>query len=219
MRFASEDEVAAIAATIDKPYGVLVVMAAYSGLRAGELAALRVKDLDLMRGRVHVRQAVSEVHGRLIYGIPKSGKSRTVSVPTFLREMLSEHVADFADDPDHLVFSSLDGGPLRRSNFYRRHFRPAADALGLHDLRFHDLRHSCASFLIASGAHPRAIMERLGHSSITVTMDVYGHLLPSLDDDLTDALEARFRSVSPAAVDDLLAICLRSGEVVPMEAS
>ena len=77
-------------------------------------------------------------------------------------------------------------------------------ALGLETLRFHDLRHATAAFLIAAGAHPGAIMERLGHSSITVTIDTYGHLLRSLDDELTDALEARFQSTPR---DDLRGVC------------
>jgi integrase len=82
--------------------------------------------------------------------------------------------------PADLVFTVRDGGPLRHSRFIARVFRLAVAAAGLDaELRFHDSRHTCAALLIAQGAHPRAIMERRGHSSITVTMDTYGHLLPS----------------------------------------
>ena len=194
MRFASEDDVANLANAIVEPYATLIYTAAYTGLRAGEIAALRVRDLDSIRGRIHVRQAVAEVRGELIYGPPKSGKDRSVSLPRFLREMLVSHTADYALDGDALVFRSPTGTPLRHSSWYRRHFRPAADSVGLEGFRFHDLRHTCVGFLISAGAHPRAIMERLGHSSITVTMDTYGHLLPSLDDALTGALEERFQT-------------------------
>lgn len=96
------------------------------------------------------------------------------------------------------MFASRRGGPLRHGQFYRT-FRRAVATAGLDPrLRFHDLRHSAAAMLIAQGAHPRAIMERLGHSSITVTMDVYGHLLPSLDEALAEGLDATFRGALAA---------------------
>ncbi len=196
MAVATDAQVAALADAVPAEYSTLIYAAAYMGLRAGELSALRVGDLDLMRGRAHVRRSVAEVHGKLVYGTPKSGRERTVSLPPFLRDMFAQHIAPVATDPSALVFTTAEGSAVRISNLRSRVFRPAADGLGLESLRFHDLRHTCAAFLIASGAHPRAIMERLGHSSITVTMDTYGHLLPSLDDELTDALEARYRSVS-----------------------
>jgi integrase len=196
MAVATDSQVAAIAALVPDEHSTLIYAAAYTGLRAGELFALRVRDVDLMRGRAHVRRAVAEVHGQLVVGVPKSGRERTVSIPPFLRDMFAEQVASVETQSEELIFTSPAGTPLRISNFYPRVFRPAADAAGLPHLRFHDLRHTCAAFLIDSGAHPRAIMERLGHSSITVTMDTYGHMLPSLDDDLTAALEDRYRSAS-----------------------
>ena len=92
------------------------------------------------------------------------------------------------------MFRDSRGGPLRHSNFYRRAFRPAVAAAGLPSkLRFHDLRHTCAALLIAQGAHPLAIKERLGHSSITVTLDAYGALFPSIDESLADGLESTYR--------------------------
>jgi integrase len=84
---------------------------------------------------------------------------------------------------------------MRHSNFYQRIFKPALrETLPeyLHAVRFHDLRHSNAALLIAEGGHPKAIQQRLGHSSITVTLDRYGHLFPSLDDALADALDATY---------------------------
>ncbi|MFN2488343.1 MAG: tyrosine-type recombinase/integrase [Actinomycetota bacterium] len=73
------------------------------------------------------------------------------------------------------------------------HWLPAVKRAGLEPLRFHDLRHTCASILIAQGAHPKEIQARLRHASITTTLDNYGHLMPSLDDNLTDSLEAVYR--------------------------
>ncbi len=84
---------------------------------------------------------------------------------------------------------------MRHNLFYARHLKPAVRAAGLADrLRFHDLRHTCAALLIAQGAHPRAMMERLGHSSVQVTIDRYGHLLPSLDQTLVDGLDDTYRT-------------------------
>lgn len=84
--------------------------------------------------------------------------------------------------PDDLVFTTKTGAPIRQHMFYRRYFKPAVRAAlpaEKHGFRFHDLRHTCASLLIAAGAHPKAIQERLGHSSIQITMDRYGHSSPA----------------------------------------
>ncbi len=90
------------------------------------------------------------------------------------------------------LFPAERGGHMRQSNFYRRTFKPAVESTdGIPDaMRFHDLRHTCAAILIDQGAHPKAIQERLGHSSIEVTMDTYGHLYESAEDALADALDA-----------------------------
>jgi integrase len=91
------------------------------------------------------------------------------------------------------VFTAAGGGPLRRT-FYRRHYKPAVDRAGLSpSLRFHDLRHICAALLIAQGAHPKEIQERLGHSTIQLTFDRYGHLLPTLDERLRSGLDMAWR--------------------------
>lgn len=87
-----------------------------------------------------------------------------------------------------------EGGLQRRNNFRRRYWKPALTAAGLNkSLRFHDLRHTCASILIAQGAHPKEIQSRLGHSSITTTMDRYGHLFPSLGAQLETALDGIYQ--------------------------
>ncbi len=108
-------------------------------------------------------------------------------------DMLTSYLA--GKKQNDLVFEGPDGGPLRHSNWYPRHFKPAAVRAGLpRNTRFHDLRHTYAAFLIAEGAHPRAIMERMGHSTINVTLGTYGHLFPAIDAQLDDALAARFTS-------------------------
>ena len=191
MHFLSAAEVERLAEAIVPPYGVLVRFAAYTGLRAGEIAALRVKRLDLLRGTVRVVEAASEVGGRLITGPTKTHAERTVRLPRFLRDELAAYLASPPRDRDAFVFTAPKGGPLRHHNFYQRQFCPALVRAGLPaQIRFHDLRHTCASLLIAQGAHPKAIQAHLGHSSIQVTMDRYGHLFPDALEHLADRLDA-----------------------------
>jgi integrase len=191
--FLNPDEVRRLAEAIDPRYRVLIYTAAYTGMRWGELAGLRIPRLDLLRGTIDITEALTEVNGTVRTGPTKTGKSRTVSIPRFLGELLAEHLATYPSNDDY-VFTSLKGGPLRRS-FYPRHYKPAVERAGLPTrLRFHDLRHTCAALLIAQGAHPKEIQERLGHSTIQLTFDRYGHLLPTLDERLREGLDAQWRA-------------------------
>jgi integrase len=150
---------------------------------------------------------LKELNGVLSFGPTKTHRSRTVSLPNFLRMMLNEHlVASTSPIPaaggsaDALVFPGPRGGPLRHGNFYRRHFRPAVEEALPHKraLRFHDLRHTAASLLIAQGAHPKLIQARLGHASITTTLDRYGHLFPSVEEALAEKLDNAYSATQPS---------------------
>lgn len=191
MLFLTAAQVLDLADAIGPNHRVLILFAAYTGLRAGEISALRWDRVDLGRGTADVVESYAEVHGALVLGATKTYANRTVRLPRFLIELLGEQRA--LTGPDGYVFRDSRGGPMRHSNFYRRSFRPAVKAASLPDgLRFHDLRHTCVALLVAQGAHPMAIKQRLGHSSITVTLDQYGHLLPALDEALTDGLDETF---------------------------
>ncbi len=191
MLFLDAEEVERLASAIREPYATLVYLLAYGGLRWGEAAALRRKRCDLLRSRVEVAESLAEVRGHLHFGPTKTYRSRLVVVPGFLRDLLAEHLTRHADDdPSALVFTSPQGQPLRNTNFRRQIWYRAVAEAGLPDgLRIHDLRHTCASLLISQGAHPKAIQTVLGHSSITVTMDRYGHLFPSDMEALAAALD------------------------------
>jgi hypothetical protein len=139
--------------------------------------------------------------GRTKVGPTKSYARRSVGIPRSLCNDLGQHLAARASglgrplDPGDYIFTAPRGGPLRRDLLLKRFLRPAIEAAGLpRELRLHDLRHTSAALLIELGAHPKAIQERLGHSSITVTMDVYGHLFPSLNEALTERLDDVFRA-------------------------
>lgn len=190
MRFLTASEVMTLADTIDQRYRALIFVAAYGGLRWGEIAALKVEAIELPRGRVLIRESLADVNGDLLTQLPKSGKARQVTLPRSVAEILGEHIGHFS--AGGYVFTSVEGLPLRRSNWYRRTYQPAVRASGLMPLRFHDLRHTAAALAIGSGAHPKAIQDRLGHSTIRLTLDLYGHLLPGLEEALADDLDRAF---------------------------
>lgn len=199
MLFLSPDDINRLAGAITPWFRTLVVFAAYTGLRAGEIGALRARRLNLERRVVEVRGSLAEANGRLVFGPTKTYASRSAHLPRFLADELGRHLLDRGLTDDDLVFTSVRGAPLRHNLFYVRHFKPAVRRAGLPDgLRFHDLRHTCAALLVAAGAHPKVIMERLGHSSVQVTLDRYGHLFPGLDEAVSDRLDDAYRASRPS---------------------
>jgi integrase len=190
MRFATVVQVAALAEAIDPRYRALVLVAAYGGLRWGELVGLRVRRVDLLHGRVVVAEQVAEVNGRLIPGPPKTEAGRrTVTLPAAAAVALAEHLAEYAEPgPDGLVFPAPEGGYLRRSNFSRRSWVPATRAAGVEGLRLHDLRHSAATLALAAGANTRELMERMGHTSPAVALR-YQHVMAGRDQAIAAALD------------------------------
>lgn len=192
------EQVATLADALPERYRAMVYFAAYTGMRWGEIAGLKIGRLDLMRGRVHVVETLTDVDGELTWGTPKTKRSRrTIGLPQFLVEMMVAHIAEFVTDPtdqDALVFRSGRDNPLRAAGF-NKPWKRAVTVLppDLHGLRFHDLRHTCVALLIANGVHPLAISRRLGHANIGITMDRYGHLLPTVEEELVDGLDATYR--------------------------
>lgn len=180
-------------------WSTLIYLLAYGGPRWGEAVALRRSRCDLLRSRLHITESASEARGRLVFGPTKTYDDRTIIVPGFLRDLLAEHLAtQTGPEESALVFTAPEVGPLRHANFYKRVWRPAKQAAGVPDgLRIHDLRHTCAALLIAQGASPKAIQAHLGHSSIQVTFDRYGHLFPEDLEDLATRLDAA-REISRA---------------------
>jgi len=154
MRAATPEEVAAIVAVVEPRWQALILMAAYSGLRWGELTGLRQKHLDPLHKKVRVVEQLLEVDGRLSFAPPKTEAGvRTVVLPQFLVEVMVEHVARYSQlGPDGLVFVMPEGTPLRRENFRRRVWYPAVAAVGMEGFRFHDLRHTNATPAAESGA-------------------------------------------------------------------
>jgi integrase len=190
MQFLDAEQVEALAEAIDSRYATLIRFAVYSGLRPSELTALRVGRLDLLRGTARVVEAAPEIDGRLHWGGVKTHESRTVRLPRSICEELAAGLAGRPRDPEALVFTAPLGGPLRPHTWVKSFFKPAVRAAGLPEgLRLYDLRHTCASLLIAQGASVKAVQAQLGHATASITLDIYGHLFPSEMEALADRLE------------------------------
>jgi integrase len=198
-RFLTEDEARRLlAVAAGRRLYPLLVVAVTTGLRRGELLALRWEDVDLDRRVLRVRQAVVLVRGRVRFDRPKSATSiRTVPMPQTTVGVLREHrVAQDAErerlgeawtDLD-LVFPSTIGTPMEPRNL-SRWFNELRTEAGLPWLRLHDLRHACATFLLAQGVDLATIKDLLGHSQISVTADIYTHVLERVARGASDALD------------------------------
>jgi len=124
-----------------------------------------------------------ELKGRIFVGEPKTQKSRRcIDLPQFAVHALKEHYTKMSSEDHHhdWIFCDTAGNILRRSNFRKRCFIRLLKQSGLPPISFHDLRHSAATLLLAQGVHPKVVQERLGHSQISVTLDTYSHVLPTL---------------------------------------
>jgi integrase len=200
MRFLTPEQVTTLATAINPRFSALIFTAAYTGMRWGELAGLPISKVHSTRfsNQIRVDRSLVEFSdGTIEIGPTKTGKSRAINIPPFLTRSLEAHLAA-SFGWNGLVFTSAGQGNsdryLRHSNFYRRHFKPALLEAGLDPgVRFHDLRHTAASWLIADGANPKQIMAILGHSTIRVTFDRYGHLFEGHDEELIQKLESRYR--------------------------
>jgi integrase len=212
--FLTRDEAEALIAATDPRYRLLVRFAMFTGLRQSEVFALRRRHVDVLHGRVRVEEAIKEwakVAGEPraprepVFGETKSGRGRTVGLEPQLRQALTDHLATLPGGPDALVFTNDQGGAIRETSWRRNFYRPAVmAALPNRNPTFHDLRHTCASWLIASGANALEVCRWMGHASISTTYDIYGHLLPDAVDDLAGRLSAPANVVALKQTDQAL---------------
>lgn len=178
------------------------------GLRRGEVLALRWEDVDFDKGTLRISGALQRVDGKLHRSTPKTEASAaTLPLPDTLARVLRQHQAAQAlvranrkDWEEHgYVFPSERGTPMEPRNLVR-HFKAALKRADLpKTIRFHDLRHSCATLLIAQGVHPRVVMEILRHANISVTMNTYAHVIPEQQRDATAKLAGLFADTPPEA--------------------
>jgi integrase len=169
-------------------HGLVVLFLAYTGLRWGEMAALKVSSIDFLRRRVLVARSVTPTGSGLVWGEPKGHERREVPIPPFLVDDLARHVE--GRGPDDLVFAGRQGQVLRAQAFQRAALTEAALAIGVPGFHPHELRHTAASLAIASGADIKVVQTLMGHKSATMTLDQYGHLFPDRLDVVADAMDA-----------------------------
>jgi integrase len=199
MRPLSVDEVRRfLQAASDEPLEALYVLAVHTGMRQGELLALKWNDVDLEAGAVSVRRTLSRVNGHYRLGEPKTKKSRrTVKLTGAAVEALRKHLSRQMEDMERLgdlyrdqelVFASGSGGILNPSNLRQRSFNKLLKKAELPEIRFHDLRHTCAT-LLSRNVHPKIVQETLGYANVAITLDTYSHVLPGMGDKATSAME------------------------------
>ncbi len=183
-------------------FEVLITMAVVTGMRRGELLSLRWSDIDFQRNVLQVLHTVDRFTGYgYVEGEPKSAAGvRSIRLPGFLVDMLKQHQLQQmarkrqakAWEERDLVFPNLRGGYLH-PNHLGEAFRALLEQAGLPPIRFHDLRHSAATILLSMGVNIKVIQEMLGHSDISITLRVYGHLLPSMQQEAIDKWDSVFQ--------------------------
>jgi len=197
------------------------------GLRRGEVLGLRWADIAFATQTLRVTGSLQRAQGKLERSEPKTkAGARSLLLPEVLVALLANHRRLQAEErtqwgaawQEHdLLFPTERGTPMEPSNLHR-HFKAALKRAGLpHTTRFHDLRHSCATFLIAQGVHPRVVMEILGHSQISLTMNTYGHVLPETQRDATSKVADLFGKPAPTPESPSGEVPEQASETAPGE--
>lgn len=202
-------------AVVKSRYRELFTVALYTGMRRSELLGLPWKDVDLYLAQLSVTQTLHRLSsGGFIFGKPKTAKSRrTIALPPtaciLLRQLKERQIGEWLLlglklQDDDLVFSKPDGKPLDPSTITHT-FRKIIKRAGLPSLRFHDLRHTHASLMLKQHVHPKIVSERLGHSSIGITLDTYSHVMPGLQEAAALRFEESLQQASKLLASEMLA--------------
>jgi integrase len=180
-------------------FEALYVVAITAGLREGELLGLKWEDTNLEAGTLAVRRTLSEARSGRFFEPPKNGKGRSIRLTARAIDVLKQHKASQNEErlrlgtlwhDGDLVFPSLTGTPMNAKNLTSRSFKPLVEQVGLpRTVRFHDLRHTCATLLLGKGVHPKIVQELLGHATIAITLDTYSHVLPNMQGEAVHAME------------------------------
>jgi integrase len=182
------------------------LLAGLCGLRRGEIAALRWRHVSFEAGHISIEQSAEQTHAGVRYKPPKSGRARTVAMgATVAAELRAHRLAQVQVllsigvrlSEDTFVVAQADGSPVQPNTLTHNWVIECA-RIGLPRIRFHDMRHTHATHLLASGVHPKVASERLGHSKVGLTLDTYSHVLPNMQADaaalVDDALQAALQS-------------------------
>ncbi|GED53501.1 site-specific integrase [Brevibacillus borstelensis] len=179
--------------TGNKKFYIVYVLAIFCGMRRGEILGLRWSDCDLENGLIRVQQTLVNVGGKAVMQEPKTrGAIRTIDVPEFALQELKSHYIKQKEmklqlgqgyEDNDLVVANWTGTPVLPGDV-NHDFKIACKFAGIPIIRFHDLRHTHATILLQLGENPKIVSERLGHSDVTITLNTYAHVLPSMQRDL-----------------------------------
>jgi integrase len=200
MRALDEDETASLLSLLGESRLYMPVMLAVTtGLRRGELLALRWANIDLATGTITVVQSLEQTKEGLRFKSPKTHRSRrSIALPAITVEALRSHRVNQAKERlslgpvyvDHDLVCPRPGGAPWPPDMFSTAFAAFVRRSGMKPFRFHDLRHSHASHLLRAGVHPKIVSERLGHSTVGITLDTYSHVLPGMQKDAVRLLDA-----------------------------
>jgi integrase len=191
---------------------ITVILAVLCGLRRGEIAALRWRNIDLGVAQLAVTESAEQTRAGVRYKKPKNGKGRTVALSARVVNELRGHRVQQAGEllklgvpltDDAFVVAQADGSPLQPRTITQQWRQLLANHKALPRIRFHDLRHAHATHMLSSGVHPKIASERLGHSKVGITMDLYSHVLPGMQEDavarvdraLEDVINRRIKTI------------------------
>ena len=177
----------------DHRFYPIYVLAMATGMREGELLGLYFEDVNFETGTIHVQRAVQNVPGRGTFlSEPKTKKAkRAIPLPEYALRILKEH-CDRQNRNQGFIFTTRNGTPFSPRNLVR-HFKEVVRSSDLPEIRFHDLRHYHATYLLSQNIHPSIVQQRLGHSSVLLTLDTYSHVLPSMQDEAARKTNEMFK--------------------------
>jgi len=179
-----------------------VLLALSTGMRRGEILALRWRNVDLDRGILRVTESLEQTRAGVRFKAPKTERSRAITLPAFARDELRRLKREQAEEllrsgvrqsADTLVVCWEDGEPKWPSSLTYDFTRLIGRVKDLPRVRFHDLRHSHATQLLLAGVHPKIAQERLGHSTVMMTLDLYSHVTETMQSDAAERLDAAWR--------------------------
>jgi len=205
MTIPTTEQVKAALDVAPREFRLFVALCAFAGLRLGEAAGLQVGDVDFLRRRLCVRRQVQgQVRTKAQVLAPKAGSERDVAIPESLAEFVAQHVSTVGvHGEEGWLFSS--GSHLVNRNHASHQWRTIREKVGLEEFTLHDLRHFCASALIAAGCDVVTVQRALGHSSATITLNTYSHLWPTAEDRTRTAATDLMRQVLDVPPDDCAA--------------
>lgn len=185
----TEDQAKLFLATVENHrWYPMYVLAITMGMREGEILGLHWEDVDFKNREINVSHTVNYIDGKSVIGQPKTKKSqRSISLPGLAVGVLE----NLERKESGLVFTTSSGKPISHRNLLR-HFQASLEKAGIQRLRFHDLRHSFATFLLKKKVHPKVVQSILGHSTISLTIDTYSHILPDIQEEATKSIDEIF---------------------------